>query len=79
MSTKRWVSDGEHGIGAWHGVTSTRQPGRGRVLAVVLTPGQRHERAQLGSARDAIRVPRPGDRGRPRKRPDHSIADKGYS
>jgi transposase len=28
---------------------------------------------------DAIRVARPGGRGRPRKRPDHVIADKGYS
>jgi transposase len=28
---------------------------------------------------DAIRVPRPGGRGRPRKRPDHLIGDKGYS
>lgn len=53
--------------------------GRGRVLAIVLTPGQRHERAQLGPVCDAIRVPRPGGRGRPRKRPDHIIADKGYS
>lgn len=28
---------------------------------------------------DAIRVPRPDGRGRPRKRPDRLIADKGYS
>lgn len=28
---------------------------------------------------DAIRVPRPGGPGRPRKRPDHLLADKGYS
>jgi transposase len=28
---------------------------------------------------DAIRVPRPGGRGRPRKRPDRLLADKGYS
>ncbi|CAA9311156.1 MAG: Mobile element protein [uncultured Gemmatimonadaceae bacterium] len=53
--------------------------GRGRPLAVVLTPGQRHESTQLGAVLDAIRVPRPGGRGRPRKRPDHLIADKGYS
>jgi transposase len=53
--------------------------GRGRVLAVVLTPGQRHESTQLGVVLDAIHVPRPGGRGRPRKRPDHVIADKGYS
>jgi transposase len=53
--------------------------GGGRPLAVVLTPGQRHERTQLGAVLDAIRVPRPGGPGRPRKRPDHVIADKGYS
>ena len=28
---------------------------------------------------DGIRVPRPGRRGRPRKRTDHLIADKGYT
>ena len=48
-------------------------------MAVVLTPGQRHDSTQLGPVLDAIRVPRPGNRGRPRKRPDHLIADKGYS
>lgn len=53
--------------------------GRGRVLAAVLTPGQRHESTQLGTVLDAIRVPRPGGRGRPCKRPDHVIADRGYS
>lgn len=53
--------------------------GQGRVLAVVLTPGQRHESTQLGPVLDAIRVPRPGGCGRPRKRPAHVIADKGYS
>jgi len=53
--------------------------GRGRPLAVVLTPGERHESTQLGAVLDAIRVPRQGGCGRPRKRPDHVIADKGYS
>jgi transposase len=52
--------------------------GRGRVLAVILTPGQRHESTQLGAVLDAIRVPRHGSRGRPRKRPAHVIADKGF-
>jgi transposase len=46
---------------------------------VVLTPGQRHDSTQLEPVLDAIRVPRPGGRGRPRKRPDHLIGDKGYS
>lgn len=53
--------------------------GRGRPLSIVLTPGQRHDSTQLRSALDAIRVPRPGGRGRPRTRPDRIIADKGYS
>jgi transposase len=53
--------------------------GRGRPLSVVLTPGQRHESTQLESVLDAIRVPRPSGRGRPRKRPDHLVGDKGYS
>jgi transposase len=45
----------------------------------VLTPGQRHDSTQLEPVLDAIRVPRPGGRGRPRNRPDHLIGDKGYS
>ena len=45
----------------------------------MVTPGQRHDSTQLADVLDAIRVPRPGGRGRPRKRPDHLIADKGYS
>jgi transposase len=53
--------------------------GKGRPLAVVLTPGQRHDSTQLAALLDAIRVPRPGRRGRPRKRPDRLIGDKGYS
>lgn len=53
--------------------------GRGRPLSIVLTPGQRHDSTQLEPVLDAIRVPRPAGRGRPRKRPDHLIGDKGYS
>jgi transposase len=45
----------------------------------VLTPGQRHDSTQLEPVLDAIRVPRPGGQGQPRKRPDHLIGDKGYS
>ena len=45
----------------------------------MLTPGQRHDSTQLARVLDAIHVPRPGGRGRPRKRPDCLIADKGYS
>jgi transposase len=46
---------------------------------VVLTPGQRHDSTQLEALLDAIRAPRPGRRGRPRKRPARLIGDKGYS
>jgi transposase len=53
--------------------------GRGRPLGVVLTGGQRHDSTQLEPVLDAIAVPRPAGRGRPRKRPDHLVADKGYS
>ncbi len=53
--------------------------GHGRPLAVLITAGQRHESTQLGPLLDAIAVPRPGGRGRPRKRPAHLIADRGYA
>ena len=53
--------------------------GQGRPLAVVLSPGQRHDSIQLEPVLDAIRVPRPGGCGRPRKRRAHLIGDKGYS
>lgn len=52
--------------------------GKGRPLSILLTPGQRHDSTQLAPLLDAIRVPRAG-RGRPRKRPDRLLADKGYS
>jgi transposase len=52
--------------------------GRGRPLAMLVTAGQRHESTQLEPLLDAIRVPRLGP-GRPRKRPTHLIADRGYS
>jgi transposase len=53
--------------------------GKGRPLAIVITPGHRHDSTQLAPVLDGIRVPRPGGRGQPRTRPDHLIADKGYS
>jgi transposase len=53
--------------------------GHGRPLAMLVTPGQRHESTQLGPLLDAIAVARPGGRGRPRKRPAHLIADRGYA
>ena len=51
--------------------------GKGRPLSVVLTPGQRNDGTQLEAVLDAIRVPRSG-RGRPRKRPERLLADRGY-
>lgn len=45
----------------------------------MLSPGHRHDSTQLEPLLDAIRVPRPGGRGRPRSRPARLIADKGYS
>jgi transposase len=53
--------------------------GKGRPLSIVVTAGQRHESTQLQPLLDAIRVPRPGGAGRPRKRPAHLIADRGYA
>lgn len=47
---------------------------------MVVTPGQRHESTQLAAVLDAIWVARPGGYpGRPRKRPDRLVADRGYS
>ena len=53
--------------------------GHGRPLAMLVTAGQRHESTQLGPLLDAIWVPRPGQLGRPRKRPTHLVADRAYS
>ena len=51
--------------------------GRRVPVALVVTPGQRHESTQLEAVLDAIRVPRAA-RGRPRKRPALLLADRGY-
>jgi len=54
--------------------------GKGRPLSVVVTAGQRNGSTQLERLLDGVRVPRPeGSPGRPRKRPEHLIADRGYS
>ena len=45
---------------------------------MVVTPGQRHESTQLEAVLDGIAVPRHG-RGRPRKRPDLLLGDRGFS
>lgn len=52
--------------------------GRGRPLSILLTPGQAGDNPQLLALLDAIRVNEPGA-GRPRKRPEVLIADKGYA
>ena len=52
----------------------------GRPLSVVVIPGQHHESTKPGAALDAIRVAHPaGLPGRPRKRPERLLADRGYS
>ncbi|MGI5423158.1 IS5 family transposase [Streptomyces sp. CA-179760] len=50
----------------------------GRPLAILLTPGQRHDSVCARPLLERIRVPRTGP-GRPRCRPDQVIADKAYS
>ncbi|MBA4603296.1 transposase [Thermoactinomyces mirandus] len=52
--------------------------GKGRPLAFTLTPGQQHDCTQLQALLDSICVPRIG-KEKPRKRPDHLIADRDYS
>ena len=51
---------------------------RGRPLSILLTGGQAGDNPQLLNLLDAIAV-HDGGRGRPRKRPDMLIADKGYA
>jgi transposase len=52
--------------------------GRGRPLSILLTPGQAGDNPQLLNVLDGIAV-HDGGPGRPRKRPDMLIADKGYA
>jgi transposase len=52
--------------------------GKGRPLAVTLTPGQAGDNPQLLPLLEAIAL-RTGQPGRPRKRPDHVVADRAYS
>ena len=61
-----------------------RTDGHGRPLAILATPGQRHEVTQLAALLDAGAVKRSGPdgrpgRGQPRKRPATLAGDKGYS
>ena len=52
--------------------------GKGRPLAVVLTPGQAHDGQTLQVLLGDLRVARTGP-GRPRSRPEALLADKAYS
>ncbi|MET8767395.1 IS5 family transposase [Streptomyces sp. NPDC004658] len=52
--------------------------GRGRPLVFLVTAGTRNECTQAEAVIDAIRVAGPGP-GRPRRRPERVVADKGYS
>ncbi|WP_375165714.1 IS5 family transposase [Streptomyces sp.] len=52
--------------------------GRGRPLAILLTPGERHDDVCARLLLERIRVPRTG-LGRPHCRPDQVVADKAYS
>ena len=74
----------EEALGRSRGGFSTKVhlacDGKGRPLSVVLSAGQRHGSTQLEGLLDAVRVPHPPSMpGRPRKRPDHLLADRGYS
>lgn len=70
-----------HGIGRSRGGVTTKIHhavyGRGRLLAVVITGGQRHDGAIPPQVLADIRVPRAGG-GRARTRPDAVLADRAY-
>ncbi|MEU7688322.1 IS5 family transposase [Streptomyces spectabilis] len=72
----------DHALGRSRGGLTTKVhlacDGKGRPLAILLTPGQRHDSICARPLLERIRVPRNG-LGRPRSRPDQVIADKAYS
>ncbi|MFI5571923.1 IS5 family transposase [Streptomyces sp. NPDC051740] len=72
----------DHALGRSRGGLTTRIhlacDGRGRPLAILLTPDQRHDSICARPLPERIHVPRTGP-GRPRCRPDQVIADKAYS
>jgi transposase len=72
---------GDHGLGRSRGGLSTKihaaVDGRGRPLAILLSPGQAGDAPMMLPLLAAVRVSRP--RGRPRTRPDRVLADKAYS
>ncbi|MEV6297250.1 IS5 family transposase [Streptomyces sp. NPDC051896] len=72
----------DHALGRSRGGLTTKIhlacDGEGRPLAILLTPGQRHDSICARPLLERIRIPRTG-LGRPRCRPDQVIADKAYS
>ncbi|MGW3426323.1 IS5 family transposase [Streptomyces phaeochromogenes] len=72
----------DHALGRSRGGLTTKIhlacDGKGRPLAILLTPGQRHDSVCARPLLERIRVPRTGP-GRPRCRPDQVIADMAYS
>lgn len=71
----------EEALGRSQGGFSTkvhrRAEGHGRPMALVLTPGQRHETTAFEALMQGGAVKRPGRR--PRRRPRRVVADKAYS
>ncbi len=72
----------DHALGRSRGGWTTKlhlacEQGR-KVLAFVVTGGQRGDSPQFATVLGRVRVPRPGG-GRPRTRPDRVLADKAYS
>ncbi|MGA5329137.1 IS5 family transposase [Streptomyces griseoincarnatus] len=72
----------DHALGRSRGGLTTKVhlacDGKGRPLALLVTPGQRHDSVCARILLERIRVPRSG-LDRPRCRPDQVIADKVYS
>ncbi|WP_107486473.1 IS5 family transposase [Streptomyces sp. 13-12-16] len=72
----------DHALGRSRGGLTTKVhlacDGKGRPLALLVTPGQRHDSVCAHILLERIRVPR-SSLGRPRCRPDQVIADKAYS
>ena len=76
------VEPADHALGRSRGGLTTKlhlacEQGR-KVLAFVVTAGQRGDSPQFTTVLQRIRVPRAGV-GRPRCRPDRVLADKAYS
>ncbi|GGR58842.1 hypothetical protein GCM10015536_74170 [Streptomyces griseomycini] len=72
----------DHALGRSRGGPTTKVrlacDGKGCPLAILVTPGRRHDSTCARILLERVRVPRGGP-GRPRCRPDRVIADKAYS